>query len=66
MENRNITMTQYELVQIYEVLIQKEKDLRKELEEEKKKEFSDEYFITRQKSRIETMENLINKLEEQL
>ena len=66
MENRNITMTQYELVQIYEVLIQKEKDLRKELEEEKKKEFSDEYFITRQKSRIETIKNLINKLEEQL
>ena len=66
MENRNITMTQYELVQIYEVLIQKEKDLRRELEEEKKKEFSDEYFITRQKSRIETIKNLINKLEEQL
>ena len=66
MEERNIVLTQYELVQIYEILIQKEKDLRKELEEEKQKEFSDEYFITRQKGKIETLENLINKMEEQL
>lgn len=66
MEERNIVLTQYELVQIYEVLIQKEKDLKKELEEEKEKEFSDEYFITRQKGKIETLENLINKMEEQL
>lgn len=62
MENITITIYKYELVQIYELLIIQKEMIQNELKEKK---LSDKY-INKQKAKIQTIENLINRIEVQL
>lgn len=66
MEERNIVLTQYELVQIYEILCNLKKGKELNIIAENQKAYPDTYFIDREKGKIETIENLIEKLGEQL
>lgn len=66
MEEKNIILTQYELVQTYEILIEEKNRITKEVEKENQKQFIDEYFITRANNKIMVINNLIEKLERQI